>query len=73
LQSDSSPKLIAVTNVYNSYDISNSRMEVKSSEVSETIYSGSSSGGTDYGLKFEVSGGEVRPRNKAIPIWKRIK
>jgi hypothetical protein len=72
LQKDSSPKLIAVTSVYQSFDIVSTRMEVKSGEVSQTIYTGSD-GPQHFGLKFEVSGGEVRPRNKAIRIWKRIK
>lgn len=27
---------------------------------------------TAFGLRFIVSGGEVRPQNKAVRIWKRI-
>jgi hypothetical protein len=73
LQSDSSPRLIAVTSVFRHSDIIGTRMEVKSGEVSKTIYSGTYGDGNNYGFKFEVSGGEVRPTNKAIRIWKRIK
>lgn len=27
---------------------------------------------TSFGLRFIVSGGEIRPRNQAVRIWKRI-
>ncbi len=45
---------------------------------SSTVYTGdhvtnSSLSDTQYGLRFMVSSGEVRPRNQAIRIWKRIK
>ncbi len=36
---------------------------------SEVVASGST---TAWGLRFAVSGGEVRPRNTAVRIWKRI-
>jgi hypothetical protein len=33
----------------------------------------SSARDAQYGLRFMVSSGEVRPRNQAMRIWKRIK
>ena len=43
--------------------------------MSDWIYTGDYSKSTAYGhsvhLRFAVSGGEVRPRNMAIRIWKR--
>lgn len=41
---------------------------------SEIVASGEMGSGstTAWGLRFAVSGGEVRPRNTAVRIWKRI-
>ncbi len=56
------------------FGLYNTRIEINSEEESRAIYTGATnSGGRDYSLKFEVSGGEVRLTNKAIRIWKRIK
>ncbi|CAG2114635.1 unnamed protein product [Medioppia subpectinata] len=43
-------------------------------EWSKYIYSGSEiTGATDYFLKFWMTGGEVRPRNQAVRIFRRVK
>ena len=39
---------------------------------SSQIFTGKDFGENKDGLKFLVSGGEVRPKNMAIKIWKRV-
>lgn len=42
---------------------------------SDIVASGAMGSGstTAWGLRFRVSGGEVRPRNTAVRIWRRIR
>jgi len=44
---------------------------IKSNDWSNWVYSGSGDG-NDYFLRFKSSGGEVRPRNQAVKVWKRV-
>jgi hypothetical protein len=71
IQSENSSRLTAVTSAFNDYVI-NVRKEIIPGSKSDMFFSGSGCGGcTFYSLSFEVSGGEVRPRNMAIRVWKR--
>jgi hypothetical protein len=48
--------------------------KVASNSWSDYVITGNTEGpcGKDRGMRFHISGGEVRPRNMAIRVWKRI-
>jgi len=70
VQGENSPRIIEV---YASYGDKRKQdhSKITPGGLSEAIYSGSDSG-RDIILTFLASDGEVRPRNQAIRIWKRI-
>ncbi len=69
VQEENSPRLVGVkytrSNQYDSVDIS------ANDDWSEAVRSGIFEGWRS-GISFKVSSGEVRPRNQAIRIWKRV-
>ncbi len=71
-QNDSSPRLIEVRS-YGVYPPNYNHIVdiVADGNWSENLFSGSFTGGYSYANNFKVSSGEVRPRNKAVRVWKR--
>ncbi len=68
-QNENCPRFTAVSSQYG-YDSFDQRNELVAGEKSKKIYTGGDTG-TQISLIFEMSGGEVRPRNMAIRVWKR--
>ena len=74
VQQDNSPKLISVNHDY--IPSANPNVKIKITPVAQSekiftswIYSANANGFA--GMSFTMSGGEVRPMNKAVKIWKR--
>jgi hypothetical protein len=75
-QNENSPRVVEVLNQRNgTIPQSPYSVGLTSDSWSNAIYTGDFSRTRIdlFSLKFRVSGGEVRPRNKAIRIWKRTK
>lgn len=71
LQDDNSPRL---TRVNLSGQARRDAVDITANGVASPMVSSGAIGpisGTTWGLVFRVSGGEVRPRNSAIRIWRR--
>ena len=77
-QGENSPRL---TEVKHDVDVKNSNhVQIKPGTWSKDLFTGKQDGlvlvkphdPLTYTMKFMVSGGEVRPRNRAIRIWKRV-
>jgi hypothetical protein len=60
-----------VSSWYYTSNYTNEEAIIANGDWSKNVYSGSGSG-THYAMSFKVSSGEVRPRNQAIRIWKRV-
>lgn len=72
VQDENSPRLVAM-HVARSKDSSNSIEISANNEFSSFLnIDGAATGNTDWDLEVKVSKGEVRPRNMAIKIWKKI-
>ncbi len=75
MQEENSPRLIQVG--VNRTNLRNPLSVTANGKWSSSIFTSSGSD-TDwvslnlYALRFKVSSGEVRPRNQAIRIWKRV-
>jgi len=70
VQKENSPRLVRV----NRYDLNirtSSAIDVFPNGEKSSIIDAEISRNRDRGLQFTVSGGEVRPRNMAIRVWKR--
>lgn len=70
-QEENSPRLtnVQMTGVFSQATLVN----VTPSEYSAWLSTGhQASGNPHWGVRFLVSGGEVRPRNEAVRIWKRV-
>jgi hypothetical protein len=73
-QDENAPRVVEVQNVEKHCPYSDTKLDT--GVWSGLIYVGdlgSEKADTCLGLKFLVSSGEVRPRNKAMRIWERIK
>ncbi|XP_054158976.1 uncharacterized protein LOC128957266 [Oppia nitens] len=71
VQSDNSPRLDSISSQH-SYQIAWGSMPIAADgQWSKHIYTGDSYGKSESSLAFHTTGGEVRPRNVAIKIWKR--
>ena len=75
IQTENSPRLVEVIANWDHWDFANKDiMKIPVGERSQYIFSGDNhKGAGGRSLAFQVSGGEVRPRNQAMRIWKRIK
>jgi hypothetical protein len=75
VQEENSPRLTAVNFEENTNKIFGYINVIANGELSDCVFTGWSSSYTDYKyntLRFRVSSEEVRPRNQAIRIWKRV-
>ena len=75
VQEENAPRIIEVNTLYegsiaNRNQHSYENNTISKGEWSGWVYTGSSSGTSRY-TRFYMTGGEVRPRNMAIRIWKR--
>ena len=75
LQNENSPRVVKVHRHDGQLNGTPFEISLHSSGWSEYIHTGIGyiHDGKEMYHRFEVSGGEVRPRNQAIRIWKRIK
>jgi len=78
IQNENSPRLTAVTATSHANSnvadfVEDTRIVIAAGETSKKVHSGDHHTWPAMSLSFEVSGGEVRPRNKAMRIWKRTK
>jgi len=71
IQEENAPRLIHVKRV--EFQPSANEINILSNGALSAIIDSDHTIKTDRGLQFTVSGGEVRPRNKAMRIWKREK
>jgi len=71
VQEDNAPRLVEVDSNYFSMGMKQSSpLKTPKGGWSDWIYSGGQDGSSRH-LRFQISDGEVRPRNMAIRIWKR--
>jgi hypothetical protein len=71
VQEDNESRLEEVDSAYFTMGMKlGSPIKTRIGEWSDWIYSGSQDGSGRH-LRFKMSGGEVRPRNMAIRVWKR--
>lgn len=68
-QKDNAPRLIRVTTHRKVYDVLQAEL-VAGKETQRVLTGAYNTGQT--ALSFLVSDGEVRPRNKAIRVWRRV-
>ncbi len=72
VQVENSPHLIrARTVITQGGQYTHDEHVIPNGEWSKNVWSGATTG-TFYAMNFIVSSGEVRPRNQAIRIWKRV-
>ncbi|KAJ6638576.1 C-type lectin lectoxin-Lio1 [Pseudolycoriella hygida] len=71
-QAENSPRLINVNGRIATSTVMSSVEITPNGLASETLSAGASGALNHWGLSFTVSAAEVRPRNTAIRIWKRI-
>lgn len=72
IQNENSPRLSQIESIHQFWEVGNGVGDIPVGSWSKKFFTGV--GGNpkdDFTLKFLVSGGEVRPRNMAVRIWKR--
>lgn len=70
-QAENSPKLTKVNRVMRLTALDETTV-FGDGTASTGVSSGATGGALHWGLSFTLSNGEVRPRNTAIRIWKRV-
>jgi len=75
IQEENSPRIVQVQNLQHPDQIKEEGLlSLSTGKWSNKIWTGQFAGHPDnIFLRFNVSDGEVRPRNMAMRIWKRIK
>ncbi len=72
IQEENSPRLTEVRTLFHGY---NNEVHIgvqANNDWSADVHTGNAYGNAPIFLGFKLSSGEVRPRNKAIKVWKRI-
>ena len=75
VQDDQTRRLTSVKSHSDGFDESNNKVEIVAGTRSPRIYTGAAFSGyvtTNWALSFKVSDDEVRPKNTAIRMWKRV-
>ena len=71
-QGKSALHLIGINSTWDLFTSHINELVINPGDWSEQIYTGKPGGTFKDGLRFMVSAGEVRPKNMAIRIWKRV-